>query len=86
MSDGPACHCPERQKPISERLWECWAHKCNHSAFNGYHRTSSDWSQVYCPACRALWRTKSNWAGLIHQGVDSARPIPPPCPEGGPHA
>ena len=72
MSGGLACRCDERKKPVSERLWECWAYKHNRSAFNGYHYTSSDWSSVFCTVCHALWRTTAMWAGLVHQGVDSA--------------
>lgn len=73
MSGGEACKCPERQKPIRERLWECWDYKCNHSAFNGYHWTPSDYSAVFCTVCEKLWRTKAGWASEIHQGRDSAK-------------
>lgn len=59
MSGGTACHCPERKKPAKERAWRVSQLKCNHSAFNGYHRTSSDWSSIVCKACSAVWRTKS---------------------------
>lgn len=29
------------------------------SAFNGYRRTPSDTSEVTCPLCPAVWRTKA---------------------------
>lgn len=73
MSGGEACKCPERQKPVGERRWECWAYKCNHSAFNGYRYTPSDYSSVHCVACNALWRTKADWAGELSQGIDSLK-------------
>lgn len=73
MSGGDACKCAERKKPIGERLWECWQYKCNFSAFNGYHYTPSDYSLVYCTACRGLWRTKAAWAGQLPQGEGSAK-------------
>ena len=75
MSGGTACHCAERKKPVAERLWECRQYKSNHSAFNGYHFTSSDWSSVHCAVCGALWRTTALWAGMIHQGVDSCKSL-----------
>lgn len=34
--------------------------KCNHSAFNGYHETPSDYSGVICLDCGHFWRTKSD--------------------------
>lgn len=36
-------------------------YKCNHSAFNGYAYTRSDYSQVRCtrPGCLGSWRTKA---------------------------
>ncbi len=42
--------------------------KCNFSAFNGYRRTPSDYSEVFCEnretasghPCHHSWRTKSN--------------------------
>ena len=31
---------------------------CNYSAFNGYHRTYSDWSEIKCLECGHHWRSK----------------------------
>jgi len=59
MSGGTACKCEEKKKDISARNWVVFQLKCNHSAFNGYHRTPSDWSSVGCNNCHATWRTKS---------------------------
>jgi hypothetical protein len=39
--------------------------RCNHSAFNGYHRTPSDYSSVRCQACGCSWRTKASYADLV---------------------
>lgn len=62
MSGGPTCSCPEAAKPVSERAWFVYQYKCNHSAFNGYHRTPSDYSSVGCRKCNTVWRTKAAYA------------------------
>lgn len=59
MSGGDACQCPERKKPVKERNWVVRQYMCNHSAFNGYHYTPSDWSSINCRECRHVWRTKA---------------------------
>lgn len=59
MSVSFSCHCPERRKPVKERRWRVLQYKCNHSAFNGYKHTVSDWSEVVCLECRAMGRTKA---------------------------
>lgn len=44
------------------------ARNCNHSAFNGYHWTPSDYSLLVCmatPRCRAIWRTKAAYVDLL---------------------
>lgn len=61
MSGGLACHCPERQKPLAERDWTVSQYGCNHSAFNGYHRTPSDYSTVKCGQCPGMWRSKGRF-------------------------
>ncbi|NIT79608.1 MAG: hypothetical protein GWN58_33160 [Anaerolineae bacterium] len=65
MSGGPVCSCPERQKPITERKWRVTQRYCNHSAFNGYHWTPSDYSEVRCMECRMSWRTKAKYVDLL---------------------
>jgi hypothetical protein len=37
------------------------ARYCNYSAFNGYHWTPSDYSEVRCSECRTSWRTKARY-------------------------
>jgi len=69
MSGGPACSCPERDEPITveagsnrpARLWVILSYMCNHSAFNGYHMTSSEYSAVGCRRCGYIWRTKAKY-------------------------
>jgi hypothetical protein len=45
-------------------------YKCNHSAFNGYRRTPSDYSEVAClgslGGCGARWRTKAAYVEDIY--------------------
>jgi len=65
MSGGNDCRCEESKKPLSKRRWHVYQRRCNHSAFNGYHRTRSDWSSLGCASCRAVWRTKAIYVGII---------------------
>lgn len=41
--------------------WEILQYRCNHSAFNGYHHTPSDYSQLRCNLCGRVWRTKADY-------------------------
>ena len=61
MSVSFGCKCGERKKPVGDRQWYVMQRNCNHSAFNGYHETYSDYSTVYCLACRAMGRTKADY-------------------------
>jgi len=68
MSQGTACQCPEREKPVKERAWVVWMRRCNYSAFNGYHYTPSDYSAVKCRACGANWRTNAQFVDDLKDG------------------
>ena len=57
--------CMERTKVVSERRWVVLQYKCNHSAFNGYRRTPSDYSTVKCLECGATGRTKAAYVGEL---------------------
>jgi hypothetical protein len=59
MSGGVFCHCDEQRVPIEDRRWTIWQYRCNHSAFNGYHYTRSDYSSINCTECGHVWRTKA---------------------------
>jgi hypothetical protein len=41
---------------------------CNHSAFNGYRRTPSDYSGLVCRSCGRVWRTKADYVSLVKDG------------------
>lgn len=43
--------------------WRVMQYKCNHSAFNGYRYTPSDYSSINCTKCGACWRTKAAYVG-----------------------
>lgn len=43
--------------------------RCNYSAFNGYHRTPSDYSTVKCTACNFSWRTKASYVESLKDGM-----------------
>jgi len=68
MAVSFSCHCAERRKPIEQRRWVVIARKCNHSAFNGYHCTSSRYSEVYCIGCGAIGRTKAAFVNKLKDG------------------
>ena len=61
MAVSFSCKCEERKKPIAERKWVVSERYCNHSAFNGYHYTCSNYSTVRCLECGAVGRTKANY-------------------------
>lgn len=65
MSASFSCRCEERCKPVEQRAWVVWDRNCHHSAFNGYQRTPSDYSLVYCKACGALGRTKAKFVDQL---------------------
>jgi hypothetical protein len=50
--------------------WVVTTRRANYSAFNGYHRTPSDYSEVRCTACSKRWRTK---AAYVDQLPDEVR-------------
>jgi hypothetical protein len=60
--------CKERDKPVEKRAWFVLQRYCNHSAFNGYHLTSSDYSTVHCIKCGAIGRTKAKYVALLRDG------------------
>lgn len=68
-----ACDCDEKKKPIEERDWSLLDYKCNHSAFNGYKRTPSDYSCVLCDSCGATWRTKAGYVDKLNMNEKGAR-------------
>lgn len=59
MSGGYSC--PDRAGHF--KFWRVSQRNCNHSAFNGYHYTPSDWSSIHClaPGCAGCWRTKAKY-------------------------
>lgn len=65
MSQGIACQCAESKKPVTERQWFVYQRYCNHSAFNGYRKTYSDYSSVQCHVCLMVWRTKAHYVALL---------------------
>ncbi len=68
MSTSFGCHCGERKKPLALRNWVISQYRCNHSAFNGYHRTPSDWSRITCrnPECHGCGRTKADYVTELY--------------------
>lgn len=65
MSQGYSCKCPEKNRPLGNRRWGVIQRNCNHSAFNGYRETYSDYSSVVCLGCGMVWRTKARFVGAL---------------------
>lgn len=69
MSGGPVCTCGRRD------AWRVLQYKCNYSAFNGYHRTPSDYSAVVCErdagGCGTIWRTKAAYVDRLQMRSSS---------------
>jgi len=68
MSASFHCHCEERKKPVKKRNWFVIDFRCNYSAFNGYHCTTSDYSSIQCRSCGAFGRTKAKYVDELSQG------------------
>ncbi len=71
MAVSFSCKCAERKKPVKERAWRVVQRRCNHSAFNGYHYTPSDWSAVVCLKCNATGRTKAKYVDQLPDITDA---------------
>lgn len=76
MSVSFSCHCEERQKPVHERNWRVISRCCNHSAFNGYHYTFSDYSAVICLTCGISGRTKAAYVDKLKDWNSSKDTVP----------
>jgi hypothetical protein len=59
VSGGLRCACPTRE------AWRVSARNANYSAFNGYRRAYSDYSEVVCKRCGARWRTKARYVDRL---------------------
>lgn len=63
MSGGTSCLVREHRPG-----WYVTVRKANYSAFNGYHRTPSAYSEVRCPTCPTTWRTKARYVDTLPDG------------------
>lgn len=72
MSGGTAC----REKS-HRSAWRVVVRNANYSAFNGYRRTPSAYSDLRCTECGAVWRTRAAYVASI----PDARPQPSPPPD-----
>lgn len=61
MSGGVPC---ENRREHKE-LWRVLVRKANYSAFSGGRRTPSAYSEVHCPACSGVWRTKAAYVDQL---------------------
>lgn len=60
MSHGSACRV-KGHRPS----WRVRVRYANYSAFSGYHRTPSAYSDLVCLICGACWRTKAAYVATI---------------------
>lgn len=65
MSGGHFCECENKTLAAKVINWRVLQRQCNHSAFNGYHFTPSEWSSIVCLVCRHAWRTKSRYVSRL---------------------
>lgn len=73
MSKGTACRCRgTREEKLKN--WVIIQYKCNHSAFNGYKQTPSDYSCIRCMVCGSVWRTKSDYVLMVKGRAEVADP------------
>lgn len=65
MSARVKCTCG--RKPGDHTDLAVTSYKCNHSAFNGYRYTPSNYSQVRClrPGCFGSWRTDAAYVETL---------------------
>lgn len=75
MSGGVACTCIRNlsdaglKSIFRKQNWVVIKRNCNYSAFNGYHRAYSNYSEIHCKRCRALWRTTANYVEQLRDGT-----------------
>ena len=76
MSSSFGCNCGERKKPLALRNWVISQYRCNHSAYNGYRRTPSEWSRLTCrnEHCDGCGRSKAAYVDDLYilQGGEEA--------------
>jgi hypothetical protein len=67
MNAGNAC-----RQPHHKPYWRVVQRNCNHSAFNGYHWTPSDYSMIICmvQGCPGCWRSKGRFVADIPDAQD----------------
>jgi hypothetical protein len=58
-AEAAACRRQHRE------AWRVLDRRANHSAFNGYHWTPSDYSGVRCGTCGRYWRTKAAYVDTL---------------------
>lgn len=61
MSGGVSCE----NRADHQASWVVRAREANYSAFNGYRRTPSIYSEVICPICLRRWRTRASYVGSL---------------------
>ena len=80
MSSGVRCECSVASEAIAEKRWVVVQRNCNHSAFNGYRQTPSDYSGIRCLRCGTFWRTKAQYVRRLSDAKpgEETMPVNPP--------
>ena len=90
MSGGWMCQCPAyhnagsaaAKKKYGQQHWRVTQYKCNHSAFNGYRKTPSQYSEVQCNVCGHRWRTTGAYVETLSQATNEELGILSGCGDG----
>lgn len=61
------------KRAVHRHAWTVDVRNGNYSAFNGYHFTPSEYSQVRCPLCPKVWRTKAAYVAELPDTPREAR-------------
>lgn len=59
---GCRCNAPREER---KKNWVVTARNKNYSAFNGYKATFSNYSEIRCTCCGAIWRTKADYVNSL---------------------
>lgn len=66
--------------PSHKPDWFVDGRNCNYSAFNGWRRTPSAYSQVWCPNCYITWRSKGAYVDALPDGDCTTLGVGTPTP------
>jgi hypothetical protein len=69
MSGGPSCQNPKDHRSN----WRVVARHSQQSAFGGYQKRWSPYSEIVCLSCLARWRTKAKYVKTLSNETNEER-------------